>query len=107
VADAEGKRDEGSSGPGHQAAPDQPVSLHAGDCGTADAAAIWLCRREWPAETLGYARMTVTVEVRGLEQLKQDLARLAAGVQGRLASNAAMAGARIAARHAQGGSRRG
>ena len=30
-----------------------------------------------------------------------DLARLAAGVQGRLASNAAMAGARIAARHAQ------
>jgi hypothetical protein len=45
--------------------------------------------------------MTVTVEVRGLEQLKRDLARLAAGVQGRLASNAAMAGARIAARHAQ------
>jgi hypothetical protein len=51
--------------------------------------------------------MTVTVEVRGLEQLKRDLARLAAGVQGRLASNAAMAGARIAARHAQGGPRRG
>jgi hypothetical protein len=47
------------------------------------------------------------VEIRGIEELKRELARLSGAVQTRLSRNAAMAGARIAARHAQGGPRRG
>jgi hypothetical protein len=51
--------------------------------------------------------MKLEVEVKGVEELKRDLARLSGAVQTRLARNATMAGARIAARHAQGGPRRG
>lgn len=45
--------------------------------------------------------MTPTFRVRGLEELKQELASLSAAVAGRLSRNAAMAGARVVARHAK------
>jgi hypothetical protein len=41
--------------------------------------------------------MKVTVTVRGLPELRRELARLSASVAGRLSRNAAMAGARVIA----------
>jgi hypothetical protein len=43
----------------------------------------------------------LTVQVRGLDELKRELARLSGPTAGRLARNAAMAGARVAARQAK------
>ena len=51
--------------------------------------------------------MTVTVEVRGLEQLKRDLARLAAGGTGPFGEQRGDGWRADRGRHAQGGSRRG
>jgi hypothetical protein len=45
----------------------------------------------------------VDVQVRGLEELKRELARLSGAVQTRLSRNACMAGARLAAKEARGG----
>ena len=47
--------------------------------------------------------MTVKVQVRGLEELKRELARRSGAVQTRLARNATMAGARIAGPARQAG----
>jgi hypothetical protein len=45
--------------------------------------------------------MKVDVQVRGIEELKRELARLSDAVATRLAKNAVMAAARVAARHAR------
>jgi HK97 gp10 family phage protein len=45
--------------------------------------------------------MTVTVKLRGIPELKADLALLRTAAQGRLLANASMAMARVAARHAR------
>jgi hypothetical protein len=45
--------------------------------------------------------LKVTVQIRGLEQLKAELQRLSATTAARLSKNAAMAGARVAARRAK------
>ena len=45
--------------------------------------------------------MKATVRIRGLPELKVELSRLSAAVAGRLSRNAAMAGARVVARHAK------
>ena len=45
--------------------------------------------------------MPLTVQIRGLEQLKRELANLSAATAARLSLNAAMAGARVAARRAR------
>jgi hypothetical protein len=47
--------------------------------------------------------MKVDVQVRSLEELKRELARLSGAVQTRLSRNATMAGARLAAKEALGG----
>jgi hypothetical protein len=45
--------------------------------------------------------MKVEVTVRGVEEVKRELARLSGAVQTRLARNATMAGARIGAKYAR------
>jgi HK97 gp10 family phage protein len=45
--------------------------------------------------------MKVDVQIRGIDELKRELARLDAAVQTRLARNAAMAMARVVAKHAR------
>jgi hypothetical protein len=43
--------------------------------------------------------MKLNVQVRGIEELRRELARLSTTTSQRLSVNAAMAGARVAARH--------
>jgi HK97 gp10 family phage protein len=45
--------------------------------------------------------MKVTVSTRGIDELRRELGKLSAAVAGRLARNAALAGATVAARHAK------
>jgi Bacteriophage HK97-gp10, putative tail-component len=45
--------------------------------------------------------MKVDVKVRGIEELKRELARMSDAVAKRLGKNARMAAARVAARHAR------
>jgi HK97 gp10 family phage protein len=50
---------------------------------------------------MGAVRVKVDVQVRGLDQLKRELALLSSPDAARLSKNAAMAGARVIARHAR------